>query len=167
MTPSTYAGRATGVAEAGQHGRCCRYELGVNGGTISSSLRLLASSASPGTRMLHLDFDAVSLTQTEVDVLGAYADAEQALSATRPKQPENEESETQHTTWVGRIQDIEGVPRDQLAPIHGRLIALGLLHFQLQGRDEGVVYRVTPEGRRALSKSHQPAVDESMARLSA
>jgi len=61
------------------------------------------------------------------------------------------------TIWIPRLRDVDEVPRDRLTPIHGRLIAHGLLQFQLQGREEGVVYRLTPAGRKALSQPHRDA----------
>jgi hypothetical protein len=53
--------------------------------------------------------------------------------------------------WVQRLRVVDGILPDRMAPIHGRLIAHGLLQFQLQGRDEGVVYRVTSAGRQKLN----------------
>lgn len=52
--------------------------------------------------------------------------------------------------WIPRLRSVEGVPPDRMAPIHGRLIAHGLLQFQLQGREEGVLYRITSAGRQKL-----------------
>lgn len=54
-------------------------------------------------------------------------------------------------TWVSRLREVDGVPQDHLVPVHGRLIAHGLLQFQLQGREDGVVYRVTAAGRQMLN----------------
>jgi hypothetical protein len=59
--------------------------------------------------------------------------------------------------WVPRLRSIDGIPPDRMAPIHGRLIAHGLLQFQLQGRDEGVVYRVTSAGRQKLNPTQAEA----------
>lgn len=53
--------------------------------------------------------------------------------------------------WVARLNRIEGIDIDRMAPIHGRLIAHGFLQFQLQGREEGVVYRLTSAGRKAVA----------------
>lgn len=53
--------------------------------------------------------------------------------------------------WVQRLSTIEGVPPERLAPLHGRLIAQGLLRFQLLDHTGGVVYRLTPEGRSILA----------------
>jgi hypothetical protein len=54
-------------------------------------------------------------------------------------------------TWIPRRHRVEGVPADRLAPAHGRLIAHGYLQFQLQGRDEGLLYRLTGLARQALA----------------
>lgn len=60
-------------------------------------------------------------------------------------------------TWISRLREVEGVPHDRLAPIHGRLIAHGLLQFQLQGREDGVMYRVTSAGRQMLNTPNAEA----------
>lgn len=52
--------------------------------------------------------------------------------------------------WVPRIREVAGVPGDQLSAIHGKLIALGLLKFEIASRADGVHYQVTPLGRQAL-----------------
>jgi len=60
-------------------------------------------------------------------------------------------------TWVSRLREVDGIPADRMAPIHGRLIAQGLLQFQLQGREDGVVYRVTSAGRQMLTTPNAEA----------
>jgi len=55
--------------------------------------------------------------------------------------------------WLSRISSVDHVPSEQLPSIHGKLIALGLLEFQLAGRMDGVQYRLSPEGRRGLEQS--------------
>jgi hypothetical protein len=60
--------------------------------------------------------------------------------------------------WVRRLAQIEGLAAEQLAPLHGLLIAEGLLQFNLGGREEGVTYRLSRDARQALA-----AVDESLA----
>jgi hypothetical protein len=64
---------------------------------------------------------------------------------------ESQSAQRRTHTWISRLRDVEGVAQDRLAPIHGRLIAHGLLQFQLQGREDGVVYRVTSAGRQMLN----------------
>ena len=51
--------------------------------------------------------------------------------------------------WIGRLPAVPGVPSDRLSPIHGRLIALGLLRFDLEERSTGLRYQLTPLGRQA------------------
>lgn len=55
--------------------------------------------------------------------------------------------------WVDRIYELSGVEDDQLSKYHGRLIALGLLDFELGGRGEGMRYQVSPLGRQTLRGS--------------
>ena len=52
--------------------------------------------------------------------------------------------------WTPRIQEVPEIPRGELAGIHGKLIAFGLLKFDLAGRDLGIRYQLTPLGRQAL-----------------
>jgi len=53
--------------------------------------------------------------------------------------------------WIARPADIPGIDPQTLSTIHGRLIAYGLLKFDVGGRDTGVQYQLSPLGRRALS----------------
>lgn len=52
--------------------------------------------------------------------------------------------------WVPRIAGVADVPVERLSAIHGKLIALGMLRFELAGRMEGVLYQLTPLGRQAV-----------------
>jgi hypothetical protein len=52
--------------------------------------------------------------------------------------------------WVDRVFDLSGVEDNQLSKYHGRLIALGLLDFELGGRGEGMRYQVSTLGKEAL-----------------
>jgi hypothetical protein len=51
--------------------------------------------------------------------------------------------------WVPRVSRLDGVETEQLSALHGKLIALGLLTFEVSGKS-GVHYQVTPLGRRTL-----------------
>jgi hypothetical protein len=57
-----------------------------------------------------------------------------------------------HEQWVPRLTDVEAVPREALPALHGKLIALGLLRFELFGRAHGMRYRLSPEGRSLLGR---------------
>lgn len=95
--------------------------------------------------MLDQDVCLPTLNRYERSVLRAYADLEGRLP--RSPAPDTGQDDLDDGRWVFRIRDLEGVPGDRLAPAHGRLIAHGLLHFQLLAPDAKVVYRLTPAGR--------------------
>ena len=52
--------------------------------------------------------------------------------------------------WSPRIVAVEGLEAEQLSVIHGKLIALGMLKFEIGSRADGVQYQVTSFGRQAL-----------------
>lgn len=100
--------------------------------------------------------------QELISILAAYRAAEQTdLGGTQPvvavvavdegdATGENAEAEAD-TGWIPRLPELPGVAADRLAPLHGQLIAHGLLRFNLLGRTAGMGYRVTPEGRQLLA----------------
>lgn len=52
--------------------------------------------------------------------------------------------------WVPRQTAVNGIDPAQLSSVHGKLIAFGMLKFDVAGRDVGVRYQLTPQGRKAL-----------------
>ena len=52
--------------------------------------------------------------------------------------------------WIPRVSDVEGVERTRLSNVHGRLIAFGFLKFDLNDREVGMRYQLTPLGRQAI-----------------
>ena len=52
--------------------------------------------------------------------------------------------------WSPRIVDVPGLASEQLSAVHGKLIALGLLKFEIGSRADGVQYQLTTLGRQAL-----------------
>lgn len=108
------------------------------------------------------DPTALLIDQQElISVLAAYRTAECGHAiASRPAETassdatrDNSESieADSDTGWIPRLRDLPGIAADRLAPLHGQLIAHGLLRFNLLGRTAGVGYRVTPEGRSLLA----------------
>lgn len=76
--------------------------------------------------------------------------------------------------WLPRIKSLDGVETTELPVLHGKLIALGFLKFQLVSRTSGMHYHVDPAGREALahpegmianmySSDDQPDEDETRA----
>ncbi len=98
-------------------------------------------------------------------LLEAYAllQAEEPLTLTEPEPaPEAEADAATHhsaTRWFARIAHVSGIETKHLSPIHGRMIALGWLRFQLEDSQLGVQYRLSPEGRKALT-TYAPAAPE-------
>lgn len=60
------------------------------------------------------------------------------------------EAEDSSTGWVSRIGQLEGVDPSQMSTLHGRVIALGYLKFQLIDRQVGLRYRLTPAGKQVV-----------------
>lgn len=61
--------------------------------------------------------------------------------------------------WLPRLVSVEEVPDENLAPIHGRLIAAGYLKFQLGDRQTGLMYQLTQSGKAALG--HREPTDNA------
>jgi hypothetical protein len=53
--------------------------------------------------------------------------------------------------WRPRLARIDGIEPAQLSRLHGTLIALGCLKFELSGK-VGVQYQLTPLGRQTLER---------------
>ena len=49
--------------------------------------------------------------------------------------------------WVDRIFELGNLDSEQLSKFHGRLIALGMLDFELGGRNDGMRYQLSTLGR--------------------
>lgn len=52
--------------------------------------------------------------------------------------------------WVPRISTLIDIKDEELPKLHGKLIAVGYLKFQLSGRNTGVKYQLSPAGKNAL-----------------
>ncbi len=77
------------------------------------------------------------------------------LKLTKPRTNAAKQAEDEFDGWLPRIMAVDGLESEDLPRIHGKLIALGFLKFQLASRGTGVVYQISPAGRQALSG--QPA----------
>lgn len=90
-----------------------------------------------------LDFVAQELSRTDAwrRVLEAYDDPSEPPIA----------PDANGELWRPRVARIEGVEPAQLSRLHGTLIALGCLKFDLSGK-VGVQYQLTTLGRRTLER---------------
>jgi len=57
---------------------------------------------------------------------------------------------TTEVPWIPRITGVEGLEVTELSAIHGKLIALGLLKFDLGTQIEGIRYQPTSLAKQAL-----------------
>lgn len=99
----------------------------------------------------HLLHEDPTLLRLLSEYRSALDDAPEAPSALEEDPgPEQEQSGQR---WVPRIRSLADVDAAELSTAHGRLIALGLLNFQLEGRTSGLCYRLSPLGRAALESA--------------
>ena len=66
-----------------------------------------------------------------------------------------------------RVRAVDGVPADQMARVHGKLIAHGLLQVEIAGRTGGMLYQLTAVGRRACLRLADSAEEQSLEFVSA
>ncbi|MGQ0633306.1 MAG: hypothetical protein ACT4QC_01745 [Planctomycetaceae bacterium] len=79
----------------------------------------------------------------DIELFDAHPEWRPLLAAYQNQQANSSE-------WSRRILELEGVLPERIATTHGKLIALGLLKFEIASRADGVQYQVTPLGRQAL-----------------
>ena len=93
-----------------------------------------------------------SSTMDEFDILQLRKnpDWKATLQVYYDLQQQAREQSPQGESWLARQVNVPGIEPDRLSAIHGKLIAFGFLKFDVGGRDVGVQYQVTHQGRRAL-----------------
>jgi len=84
------------------------------------------------------------MTNQELELFDANAEWRPLLDAYQQKMV------TEKLEWSPRITAVDGLVPEQLSVIHGKLIALGMLKFEIGNRADGVQYQLTPFGRQAL-----------------
>lgn len=57
--------------------------------------------------------------------------------------------------WLQRIDDLPELSKEVLTRLHGELIALGYLRFEISGRHVGLRYQISTQGRQALERAEQ------------
>jgi hypothetical protein len=98
-----------------------------------------------------LDYVAEELSTTAGwrRVLEAYASLTPAPIARRAASEGPEAAEA--LGWIPRLSRLDGVEPERLSSLHGKLIALGLLSFEVTGKS-GMQYQLSPLGRRTLDR---------------
>jgi hypothetical protein len=99
--------------------------------------------------------DTCNMSHPDLELFDAHPEWRPLLVAYHDRQV------TQKIEWSGRVEALDGATSGQIATLHGKLIALGLLKFEIASRADGVQYQVTPLGRQALlaPESRQLAPD--------
>ena len=98
--------------------------------------------------------DIPCMIDFELEELALHRDWQQVLGAYRACQDAAQTTDPEHDGWVPRINLSEGVSDEHLPRIHGKLIALGFLKFQLVGRTAGMHYQLSSQGARAMEQFH-------------
>lgn len=73
---------------------------------------------------------------------------------------EDRDNEELGTRWAQRIVELPNLEAKTLSSLHGQLIALGWLTFQLEDRNSGLMYRLTAEGKRACEWANKLSLGE-------
>lgn len=100
----------------------------------------VAAVDKPGMSECNLLSD--SLNEQNLLVLQAYAERSQAAKA----------ADQEHDGWLDRLTSASEIDAEQLTQIHGELIALGMLKFELTNRETGLRYRISDRGRATLER---------------
>ncbi|MCH2201481.1 MAG: hypothetical protein MK102_05905 [Fuerstiella sp.] len=100
------------------------------------------------------------LSEQNLLVLQSYAARSLALKTTHDE----------HDGWLERLETIDSADPEQLTQIHGELIALGMLKFEVSNRHTGLRYRVSDRGYAVLqtpTPDHPAESAEAMSRVTA
>ena len=111
--------------------------------------------------MLDLDLVVLDAHPEWRQVLLAYNDAVVALTT------DAESADFVARGFRPRVREVDGVPADQMARVHGKLIAHGLLQVEITGRTGGMLYQLTAVGRRACLRLSGTVDEESLELASA
>ncbi len=94
----------------------------------------------------HESFELVDLLGMPSRLIGQQPELRSLLEAYQPQKLANGVTET----WIPRISSLECMEPAALSAGHGKLIAWGLIRFELAEAQHGLRYQLTPEGRQAL-----------------
>ncbi len=110
--------------------------------------------------MLDFERDDLNKTGPWPRLLAAYLQHQQEM------RQEFKQEEKEFSGWVPRLASVEEIEDESLSKLHGRLIAVGFLKFQLGKRTTGLCYQLSPEGRKALEKWNQQSDPENGSEVS-
>ncbi len=96
--------------------------------------------------------DTETMIAVDMEQLFKNADWQLVLSAYHAQHSVAKEQNPEHDGWLPRTTSVEGIRDERLPRIHGKLIALGFLKFELAGRTAGVRYQLSRLGIQAMSR---------------
>ena len=102
--------------------------------------------------MTPFDYRSESLCQDTLLVMQAYG-----VRAAAAKVAADETSDG----WLERIDSLPQLSAQDLTRVHGQLIAMGYLKFEVSGRSLGLRYQISDRGRAAVDKTLSSAAGES------
>ena len=74
------------------------------------------------------------------------------LSAYRERHELERQQQEAFDGWQSRINSLEGIEPALMSRIHGKLISLGLLKFELGDRLQGIRYQLSTEARHVFTR---------------
>ena len=86
----------------------------------------------------------------ELEQLRRHPEWRVALKVYHDLQAQAREQSPEFDGWIPRVIEVQSIDSAALPSIHGKLIAFGFLKFDLSGRDAGIRYQLTPQGKLAL-----------------
>jgi hypothetical protein len=95
------------------------------------------------------------IIESTATILRAHPQYQLLLSAYRDHHERERAIQEIFDGWQSRINSLEGVEPELMCRIHGKLISLGLLKFELGDRMQGIRYQISTEARRVLSQLDQ------------
>ena len=96
--------------------------------------------------------DTEGMIAFEMDQLRENVEWQLVLSAYHAEHLVAKEQTPEYDGWLPRVAAVEGVRDERLTRIHGKLIALGFLKFQLAGRTAGVRYQLSRLALEAINR---------------
>ena len=100
------------------------------------------------------------------ELLEAHPDWRQVLFAYRETHEPTPQADAEMSVLLAkgfrpRLRSVDGVPVEQMARIHGKLIAHGLLQVEIANRTGGMLYQLTSLGRQACVRLVRVSEEES------
>jgi len=97
--------------------------------------------------------------ETPATILRAQPQYLLLLSAYREGDERERAAQENFDGWQARIHALDGIEPELMCRIHGKLISLGLLKFELGDRMQGIRYQLSTEARRVFAQL-EAACDE-------